>query len=224
MIGRIKKGISFNDIHSYYDLNLILSGLEIPPAKPKTYYLEIEGADGSLDLTEANGEVKFSDRECKFTFSLDPNTCDLSDEGFEKKKTQVSTMLSGKVFKIVLDRDAQYYYQGRCTVDEFLSDRRIRQIVVTAKLHPYKFKIEETVITRELTSEFQTITLSNGRKFVVPVITNSNDNATVVFGTSTYTFNAGTHKNLGIQLVEGENIVKVKGTGTIEFRYREGDL
>lgn len=224
MIGRIKKGISFDDIHSYYDLNLILSGLEIPPALPKTNYIEIEGADGSLDLTEVHGEVKFSDRECRFTFTLDPNTCDLSDEGFEYKKTQVSTMLSGKVFKIVLDRDAQYYYQGRCTVNEFLSDKRIRQIVVSAKVHPYKFKNEETVVKHELTSELQTLKLSNGRKYVVPEIICSNDNTTVVFGTSTYTFNAGTHKNLGIQLVEGENIVEVKGTGTIEFRYREGDL
>lgn len=224
MIARIEKGIHFDNIHSYYDLNLILSGLDIPPAKPKTYYIEIEGADGSLDLTEVHGEVKFSDREGKFIFTLDPNTCDLSDEGFELKKTQVSTMLSGKVFKIVLDRDSQYYYQGRCTVDEFLSDKRIRQIVISVKLHPYKFKNEETVVTCELTSEFQTITLSNGRKFVIPEIICSNDNTSVVFNGSNYTFNAGTHKNLGIQLVEGENIVEVKGSGTIEFRYREGDL
>lgn len=217
------KGIKFNDIHSYNNLNLVLSGLVIPPALPKTNYIDIVGGNGTLDLTEVHGEVKYNDRDCTFTFTMHPSD-DLTDEGFERKKTEVSNALNGKQCKIILDKDLDYYYLGRCTVSDYLSDKKIRQIVVTAKVHPYKFKIEETVVTRQLTSEFQTITLSNGRKFVVPEITNSNNNVSVVFNNSTYTFNAGTHKNLGIQLVEGENIVKVKGTGTIEFRYREGDL
>ena len=217
------KGIKFNDIHSYNNLNLVLSGSVIPPALPKTNYIDIVGGNGTLDLTEVHGEVTYNDRDCTFTFTMHPSS-DLTDEGFEKKKTEVSNALNGKQFNIVLDKDPDYYYTGRCTVSEYLSDKRIRQIVITAKVSPYKYKIDETVVTAELTSELQSITLSNGRKFVVPVITCSDDNTSVEFKDSTYTFNAGTHKNLGIQLVEGENIAKVKGTGTIEFRYREGDL
>ena len=217
------KGIKFNDIHSYNNLNLVLSGSVIPPALPKTNYIDIVGGNGTLDLTEVHGEVKYNDRDCTFTFTMHPSD-DLTDEGFEKKKTEVSNALNGKQCKIILDKDSDYYYLGRCTVSDYLSDKRIRQIVVTAKVAPYKYKINETVVTAELTSELQSITLSNGRKFVVPEITCSDDNASVVFNDNTYTFNAGTHKNLGIQLVEGENIMKVTGTGTIEFRYREGDL
>lgn len=217
------KGIKFNDIHSYNNLNLILSGSEISPALPKTNYIDIVGGNGTLDLTEVHGEVKYNDRDCSFTFTMHPS-CDLTDEGFERKKTEVSNALNGKQCKIILDKDSDYYYIGRCTVSDYLSDKRIRQIVITAKVAPYKYKVNETVVTVNLTSELQSITLSNGRKFVVPEITCSDDNTTVVFGTSSYTFNAGTHKNLGIQLVEGANIVQVKGTGTIEFRYREGDL
>ena len=55
----ISKGISFDNIHSFYDLNLILSGVEITPAKPKTNYVDIVGGDGSIDMTEAHGDVKF---------------------------------------------------------------------------------------------------------------------------------------------------------------------
>ena len=66
------KGIQFNDIHSYYDLNLILSVVNIPPAQPKTNYVDLPGGEGSLDLTEALGEVKYNDRDCTFTFTMNP--------------------------------------------------------------------------------------------------------------------------------------------------------
>ena len=81
----IETGISFGGIHSFYDLNLILSGSEIPPAKPKTTYVDIPGGDGSVDLTEANGEVKYYDRDCKFIFTMNPSD-DLSDRAFEQRK------------------------------------------------------------------------------------------------------------------------------------------
>jgi hypothetical protein len=223
MIATAYKGISFDDIHSYKNLNLVLSSVDIPPAMAKTNYIDIVGGDGSLDLTEVHGEVKYNDRDCKFTFTMHPSD-DLTDEGFEKKKTEVSNVLNGMQCKIILDKDSDYYYIGRCTVNEYLSDKRIRQIVVNAKVRPYKFKVEETVVEEELTSEFQSLTLSNGRKSVVPKITCSDDNVNIEFNGNSYIFNAGTHTNLDIQLVYGENIVKVKGEGTIEFRYREGDL
>ena len=85
----IDRGISFGNIHSYYDLNLILSKAEIPPAEPKENYIDLPGGNGSLDLTEVHGEVKFKDREgCKFTFTMNPSS-DLSDAAYEEKKTEV---------------------------------------------------------------------------------------------------------------------------------------
>lgn len=221
----IDRGISFDNIHSYYDLNLILSKTEIPPAKPKENYVDVSGGNGSLDLTEVHGEVKFNDREgCKFTFTMNPAD-DLSDEAFEEKKTEVSNTLNGKYFdKITLDKDADFYYQGRCKVEEYLSDKRLRQIVVTARVNPYKFKQNETVLKYSLSKEGQTVNVMNGRMSVVPEITCTNDNTKVVFGSIEKMLSAGTHKILDFQLKQGINQFVVSGSGTITFKYQEGEL
>ena len=213
-------GITFGDVHSYDDLSLILSGKDIPPAAPKTTYIDIPGADGSLDLTEAHGDVKYKDRECKFTFTMLPS--DKTD--WEEKKTEISNLLNGKRCKITLDVDADYYYQGRCTVDDYLQDKNLKQFVVSAKVHPYKFKQDVTVVPVTLAETPKTVHLSNGRRAVSPSIECTHDNTIIVFGGATFNLNAGTHKILDIQLKEGNNALTVSGTGTVIFRYQEGDL
>lgn len=219
----IETGISFGEIHSYRDLNLILSAVDIQPAAPKTNYVDITGGDGSLDLTESLGEVRYNDRECSFTFSMNP-AGGLSDADFEEKKTEVSNALNGKRFKIILDKDDLYYYSGRCEVSEYLSDRRLRQIVVNATVHPYKFKKNVTVISHELSSVDEVVTIRNSRRSVVPEITCTNDNTKCVLGTVEQMLSAGTHKILDFQLKHGNNLFTVSGTGTITFKYQEADL
>lgn len=220
----IERGIKFDDLHSYYGLNLILSKVEIPPAVPKGEYIDLPGGDGSLDLSEVHGEVKFYDRECKFTFTMNPAS-DLSDGAYEEKKTEVSNALNGKRFeKITLDKDSDFYYQGRCKVDQYLSDRRIRQIVVTARLKPYKMKQDKTVSIFALTSTEQMVNITNSRKTVVPVITCTDNNTKISSGSLTKTLSSGKHEILDFQLKEGDNIFKVSGSGTLTFEYQEGDL
>lgn len=213
-------GISFDDVHSFDDLLLVLSRADIPPAPPKTTYIDVPGADGSLDLTESHGEVRYKDRDCKFTFTMLPS--DGTD--WEEKKTEISNLLNGKKCKITLDTDEDYYYQGRCTVDDYLQDRNLKQFVITAKVKPYKFKQYETTVTVSLSDVEKAVYLSNGRKPVIPSIECSNNNTVITFGGVTFNLSAGTHKILDIQLKEGNNALTVSGTGTIIFSYQEGDL
>ena len=43
---------------------------EIPPAEPKTHYVEIPGADGSIDMSEwPQGYMTYKNRKGKFVFS-----------------------------------------------------------------------------------------------------------------------------------------------------------
>ena len=134
------KGVKFDDIHSYTDLNLVLSGVNIPPAKPKTTFVDLPGANGSVDLTEALGEVKFADRECSFTFTVFPY------EDFEEKKRQISNLLNGKRCNISLDKDPGYFWTGRCSVDSYESNKNLHKIVVKATVAPYKLKQDLTYV------------------------------------------------------------------------------
>lgn len=219
----IETGVLFNEIHSYRDLNLILSRVEVAPAAPKTNYVDIPGADGSIDLSEALGEVKFCDRRIKLTFTMNPGG-DLSEAAWEAKKTQVSNCLNGLPCKIILDKDPGYYWQGRATVDEYQSTKRLRQFVVSAVVRPYKLKKEVTVVSTAISSTGKAVTLKNSRRPVSPTVSCTNDNTKVIFGGNTFTFGKGDHKDLEIRLKEGDNQVTVSGSGTVTFTYQEADL
>lgn len=217
----IETGINFGNIHSYYDLGLILSKVDIPPASPKTNYIDIPGADGSADLSDVHGEIKFNDRDCTFTFTAPA----LSVTDWEELKRIVSNALNGKVFKITLDKDPDYYFKGRCTVKSQPESGKLRQIVVTARVSPYKLKQDETILKYQLSGTEQTIIIQNLRKSVSPYIETSDDNVMVRFGLNTFTLEtAGQYKILDILLVEGDNTLTVSGTGTITFSFQEGAL
>lgn len=214
-------GITFGNIESYDDLNLILSSVKIPPASPKTTYINIPGADGSLDLTEALGDVKFSDRQATFVFNTLP-TDDIS-----AKQSEVSNALDGVYFeKITLDKDSDWYWSGRCSVSAYDDNYPTSKITVKATLNPYKRKQTLTTINDTLTTAYKNIVLPNSRKKVIPEITVTR--ATMVkFGTTEKTLSIGTHKILDLVLIEGNNTVQAKNTtriGTITFTYREGEL
>lgn len=216
----IETGILFDDIHSFYDLNLILSPFTPTPATPKTNYVDVAGSDEPIDLTEAHGKVFYNARDFVFTFTINP----ASRLTFDEKVTQVSNALNGKRCKITLDRDPDFYWLGRCVVNQYKQDRRIGQVVVNARVNPYKLKQKPTVRSFSLTAEEQTVTLLNGRKSVVPVFECTDDNTVVVFGDITEKMSAGTHKFLDICFTEGINVLKLSGTGTITITYQEGEL
>lgn len=219
----IETGILFGNIHSFNDLNLILSSAEIPPAKPKQNFVDIPGADGSVDMTEAHGEVKYSDRTgAKFTFYMNP-AGGLSESAWEAKKKEVSNLLNGLRCNIILDKDPGYYWQGRCTIDENKSSKRLRKIVVGARLAPYKLKTNVTKVATKLTATPNGIILTNARKTVCPTII-STGTAKIVVSGAEFNIGKGTHKILNFQLKQGETLVSVSGSGDLEFNYQEGDL
>lgn len=212
------KGILFNDFHSYKDFGLVLNDVSIPPALPKTTYVEIPGSDEPLDTTEALGEVQYDCRDCKFVFVVDTNV----KTSFEDKKTEVSNALNGRKFKITLDADDKFYYYGRVTVDSYAQRGNLKQIVVTAKVQPYKLLREYTVITTDVQEE-AVVTCTNSRKSVVPTIMADAD-FTLKFGNISVAISAGETIVPDIKFVQGENIVTCTGNGNITFTYREGSL
>lgn len=208
-------GITINGLHCYDDFNLVLARAVISPAAPKTTYIDIPGGDGSLDLTEALGEVKYKDRSAEIVFVV------LPDDDFEEKKQEVNDWLNGMNCTIILDADSEYYYLGRCAVSDY--DSKLNQIVVTGILRPYKLARKETKRSFDLTASPKEVKLANSRMAVCPFIECSG-NATVEFNGKSFEFDAGTHKVLDIRLVSGNNFLTISGGGKIIFTYREGVL
>ena len=210
-------GIMFDAIHSYYDLNLVLSKVDIPPATAKSNFVDIPGGDGSVDLSEALGEVKYKDRECNFTFTVFP------EEDFEEKKRKISNLLNGKRYKITVNKDPNYYWVGRCFVNKYKSSRLNHTIVVGAKVSPYKLKHSETVVVVPAGEKVERV-LNNSRKRAIPRIVTSAA-AVIAFKNVVIETNApGEYRFLEIELQEGENLVTVTSDSDVIFFYQEGDL
>lgn len=216
------KGIKFGEVHSYFDLNLILSQCNIKPPKAKTNYIDIPGADGTLDLTEAFGDVKYGDRTGSVVFSVLPS------DDWELKKSEISNFLHGQRFDITLDTDPDYYYQGRCSVNDYKSDKKNRQISVDLTLNPWKLKqdITTVAVTSGINSYVPVkVNLSNDRMPAI-VTANVKYNVNITYGDASWQLGTGKHTLLDLHLSYGENILDVKGaTGSaVTFTYQEGSL
>lgn len=220
------KGIRFGEVHSYHDLNLLLEPFTPEPAKPQTNLLKIPGRDGYLDLTEANGEVKYNSREFQFAFTIAPG--DIMT--FDERVSKVSGALNGLRCKITLDRDPDYYWTGRCAVDGYTQDKNIGRIVVRATVDPYKLKQSETVVVVELPKssadvvEEETAYLMNSRMASVPTIECTNSNVIATFNGNKYFLKSGKNRILDIRLAEGSNALSLLGLGTVTITWQEGAL
>lgn len=228
-------GVTFGTKHSYKDFGLILSSQTISLPKPKTKTVEVPGADGVIDLTEClTDDVKYQNRTLSFTFTvIDPMA------SWSAVLSEVTNFLHGRKLRIYLDWDKNFYYEGRCGVNSFKSNKRLATIVVDCDCDPYKVEKNSTsspwlwdefsfvdgiIYTNKVTvSGSATATLINRRKVVSPTFTCSAA-MTVTFEGVTYSLPVGTTTVLDIRLQEGENIVTFKGTGTVQIDYKGGSL
>ena len=217
------KGVTFGTIHSYLDLNLILAPFTPTPAEPKLNFLEIPGRDGHLDLTEANGNVKYNSREFEFTFTVAPG----DSLGFDRRATAVSNALNGLKCEIRLDRDPSWIWEGRCYVSEYDIDKNIGQIKVKAIVNPYKLKnVVRKTFTIKNTSRTSFLLTVEGRMPVVPTFECASGAIIEYLGTA-YTLEPGKHKIPAICFKEGTHVLYMTGnvdSDILSMTYREGEL
>lgn len=213
------KGITFGELHSYDDLNLILSEKEIGAPSVKKKLIEIEGADGSLDYTDFFGGPKYGDVTHKFAFSTIVPRSD-----FLSHYSTVKNALHGKKLRIVLDGDPGFFYVGRCYVSSFKDEKGVGKIEVECECEPYKYKTAKTVVTM-VVDGVETIPLTNSRKRAVPEITiTAETSLNLVYGYNVWDLSGGSYTLPELELQEGENTVTVTGTGSIRFEWQEATL
>ena len=59
-------GVRFGEKHSITDWDLIMTYKSIGESEPKTNEVEIPGRDGTLDIPDPSGEVKYDNRPLSF--------------------------------------------------------------------------------------------------------------------------------------------------------------
>ena len=193
--------------HSYLDFGVILTEQNIGLPTPKTYTVNIEGMDGNLDLSECFGEMKYENRTLKFTFeSIDKIT------DWQAKMTKISSFLHGQKMKITTWSDPDFYYVGRCRIDEYNSKSKLGKIVISCDCEPFKYK--QNITTFNLVEGSNTV--QNSRMTVYADLINE---AEITINNTTYS--AGTHLR-AIKLISGENVLNTNGSATLTFQ--EGEI
>ena len=193
--------------HSYLDFGVILTEQNIGLPSPKTYTVNIEGMDGTLDLSECFGEMKYENRTIKFTFeSIDKIT------DWQAKMTKISSFLHGQKMKITTWSDPDFYYVGRCRIDEYNSKSKLGKIVISCDCEPFKYK--QNITTFNLVEGSNTV--QNSRMTVYADLINE---AEITINGKTY--NAGAHLRT-IKLTSGTNKLNSSGSATLIFQ--EGEI
>ena len=193
--------------HSYLDFGVILTEQNIGLPSPKTYTVNIEGMDGALDLSECFGEMKYENRTIKFTFeSIDKIT------DWQAKMIKISSFLHGQKMKITTWSDPDFYYVGRCRIDEYNSNSKLGKIVISCDCETFKYK--QNITTFNLVEGLNTV--NNSRMTVYADLINE---AEVTINTTTYS--AGTYLRT-IKITSGTNILNSSGSATLIFQ--EGEI
>lgn len=211
--------IIFNDeISAYNDWNIVLTKSEIPFPDVKTSTVDIKGADGVLDLSEAlNGEVKYKNRNIKLTFEL------LDDTDYTELIGRIGAYLHGKLITFQFTNDSLYYYKGRATINKWECVKRKGELVIAIDCEPYKYRVNETTINVEVQGEETTVILTNERQRVYPTLYVQGD-VTMMCNNTVYEMSDGVYKLLTFYLVEGDNKITLNGNGSVKFTYRMGAL
>lgn len=211
------KQVYFNNWESYNDFNLYLSSYSIGTPEPKTEEVEIEGADGKLDLSDYFGEVKFENRQLTFNFS-----CINHPREFGKIYSKLQNILHGQKMKITHDDDKEFYYIGRITLNDWETDKRVGSIKIECDCEPYKYKKNKTIVPITVNGKKEQV-FKNLRKTVIPSI-KTDAEIKIEYNGASFNLEAGNFQIPEIAFKAGNNILSFEGNANIVIEYQEAGL
>lgn len=198
------------EISAYDEWKIALTNVENTLPEPKTITVDIKGADGLLDLSEAaSGDVRYNNRKLKLTFEL------LNVNNYDELITDIGNAIHGRMVKVQLTSDDNYYYKGRATISKWECRKRKGTIVVDVDAYPFKINVRDIVRTFTISNDGSISLNVETRKIIVPEL-----EVTGSLTLNGVSLTAGKQKYPEIVLKYGTNTFTVSGTGTVKFIYR----
>lgn len=150
---------------TWQDWHLIPSArpqVSLPPVRTK--FIDIPGLDGQLDLTTAlAGRPLYGNRTGSWSFVIvnpyltvtgvigepetwytqkpegySPNYHPKFDYNYHSLCSEIASFLHGKRFKVVLEDEPGYYYEGRLQLENPSTGKDFSQLTISYTLEPYK--------------------------------------------------------------------------------------
>lgn len=243
-----KHSITFGDKNTYDDWHIVASSRPVfNPPKVKEQYVDIPGANGTIDLGEAlTGYPLYQDSEGSFEFYVLNGYQDWSS-----LYSSIMNYLHGRRMKCWLEDDPLYYREGKFEVDKWKSESYWSKITIKYRVNPFKwsnqlsteewiwdtFNFETDVVMTSIWSDISvsgTKTLDYGSIMygtapVQPVIISSANmkmrficEATGV--NETYNLVPGENTFDDVMLAGDRCVFTFTGTGNVSIRFNPGRL
>lgn len=149
--------ITFGEMNTWDDWHLVPESRPVfAPPTPKTTYVDVPGANGSLDMSEAlTGYPVFQNRQGSFDFLVINESDGLSDSGVSygewcERYTTIMEYLHGQKLRAILEDDPLYYYEGRFSVNQWASEPERSKITIDYNVHPYKRSVKSSLESKWL--------------------------------------------------------------------------
>lgn len=208
----------FGEFNTFLDWDLILTAKDLTPPEPKTYYVEIGGMDGSLDLSESlSGGVVYKNRTFKANFWTDHGKRADRVDLLQK----IRSAIHGKKIHIIEPDDPDHYLVGRLKITGESNNLAYAEIQVEANCEPYRYDNKSTVRHVILEPDPVDIVIHNrGSKVLTPNVTVTGS-VELSFKDGNISLEAGSYKISDLKLYQGVNVVQVSGSGSVTFEYTE---
>lgn len=227
-------GIYLNNKHSFKDFGLTIKSKEIEIPKKNKIKETIPFMNGSYDFSNLYGGPTYSERELKYVFNLKArNKIELNS-----KKIAITNWFMENSIKKTLFDDAipGYYFLAEC--EDINTNESGNYIDLSVTFMAYPFKIGDSYEGNNLWDSFNfetdilqdrsyevngssTIDLYNLSAIDIEPVIISSSQFEIVLDNKTYIVESGESKDYRFKLKKGNNQMTLKGTGTIEFRFRK---
>lgn len=231
--------LTIGDMNTWEDWRLIpTSRPVINPPNVKTKYIDIPLLDGEIDVASLfTGRPSFSNRVGSVAFIVDNDFLP-----WEVLYSKISNYLHGNFFKMILEDDPVYFYEGRFSVNEWKSDKNFSTIVIDYNVGPYKKRVNGTVDDwlwdpfdfedgyiydlRDLEvsgNDSLTVIIYGDKQPISPYFITTASMEVKYKGVS-YTLPLGQSKVPDISLGDGEHQLIFSGSGEVTIVYRGASL
>lgn len=195
----------------------------VNPPSVKTSYVDLPGGDGVLDLSTAlTGRPLYGNRTGEWTFLV------MNDyQDWNVLYTRIMAYLHGQTFKIILEDEPTFYYEGRLALKEWTSGAVMSSIVIQYNLDTYKYPVNGASSGVNVTAQAGTVMLNGSTYGItdeIPWIHASISGMTVTFEGRSHTLSKGWNRFGDILLKSGNNSLRITGSGTVIIDVPEGRL
>lgn len=217
-------GVTINGTDTQTTWGLImLDDLVISAPVPKTAYVDLPGANGTLDYSDALvGHPVFEPRTVSFTLfkNMDESTRNTT-------RTALLALFGGQKVTLITPDLAGWYWEGRMTIGE-LSGYNSGRIPVSVTVQPYRLKNSVTTVTASLSANTpKSVDLDSAGMPTLPTFNCTKACTLTDPNGGTHSINANTDYTSADFLITGSGITitaESASSATLTVKYQEGTL